>query len=144
MHFPDPETQPDFYTGVPSKRLVAWFIDTVLIAGLVLIALPFTAFTGLFFLPFLFLALSMAYRFVTIAGSSATWGMRFAGIELRDQSGARLDTTAAFLHCLGYIVSVSVPILQLASIVMMLASSRGQGLTDSLLGTIALNRRAHF
>ena len=144
MHLPDPETQPDFYAGVPSRRLLAWVVDTVLIAILVMIALPFTAFTGLFFLPFLFLALSLAYRFVTIAGGSATWGMRFAGIELRDLNGQRLDGTGAFLHSLGYIVSVSVPILQLASIVMMLASSRGQGLTDSLLGTTALNRRAHF
>ncbi|MAC79261.1 MAG: hypothetical protein CML66_14505 [Rhodobacteraceae bacterium] len=144
MHLPDPESQPDFYAGVPSKRLIAWIIDTILIGGLVLLAIPFTAFTGLFFLPFLFLALSFAYRFATIASGSSTWGMRFVGIELRDQNGRLLDSGTAFLHVLGYTVSVSVTILQLASIVMMLVSPRGQGLTDSLLGTTALNRRARF
>ena len=144
MHLPDPQTQPDFYAGVPSRRLLAWVIDTILIAAIVLVALPFTAFVGVFFLPVLFLVLGFAYRLVTLSGGSATWGMRFAGIELRDLNGQRLDGTGAFLHSLGYIVSVSVPILQLVSIVMMLASSRGQGLTDSLLGTTALNRRARF
>lgn len=144
MHLPDPETQPDFYDGVPAKRLLAWVIDTVLIALLVMIAVPFTAFTGLFFLPALFLLLGFAYRFVTIASGSATWGMRVLGIEFRDQTGARLESSTAFLHTLGYTVSVSIPILQLASIVMMLISPIGQGLTDSLLGTTALRRRARI
>ncbi|MEM8632904.1 MAG: RDD family protein [Pseudomonadota bacterium] len=144
MHLPDPDTQPDFYAGVPAKRLLAWVVDTVLVIALVLLALPFTAFTGLFFLPFLFLCLSFAYRFVTLASGSSTWGMHFAAIELRDETGARLDGSAAFFHTLGYIVSVSIPILQLISVVMMLLSARGQGLTDSLLGTTALNRRAQF
>lgn len=144
MHLPDPETQPEFYDGVPAKRLLAWVIDTVLIVGLVTIAIPFTAFTGLFFLPALFLLLGFAYRWVTIANGSATFGMRFLGIELRDQTGAPLDTGSAFLHTLGYTVSVSIPFLQLASIVMMLISPMGQGLTDSLLGTTAVRRRARF
>lgn len=144
MHLPDPEIQPDFYAGVPTKRLIAWIIDTILIAGLVLLAIPFTAFTGLFFLPFLFLALGFAYRFATIASGSSTWGMRFVGIEFRTQDGHLFDGGTAFLHVLGYTVSVSIPIIQLASIVMMLVSPRGQGLTDSLLGTTALNRRARF
>ena len=144
MHLPDPDMQPDFYAGVTSKRLLAWIIDVILIIGLVAVVLPFTAFTGFFFLPFLHLVLSFAYRFVTIAGGSATFGMRFTGIEFRDLNGRKFDSTTAFLHTLGYTVSVAVPILQLVSIVMMLASSRGQGLTDSLLGTTALNRRARF
>ncbi len=144
MHLPDPETQPEFYDGVPAKRLVAWVVDTVLILGLVMIAVPFTAFTALFFLPAMFLLLGFAYRFVTIASGSATFGMRFLRIEFRDQTGARLDSSTAFLHTLGYTISVSVPILQLVSIVMMLISPMGQGLTDSLLGTTAVRRRARI
>lgn len=144
MHLPDPDTQPGFYDGVPVKRLLAWIVDTILIAVIVALAVPFTAFTGLFFLPFLFLLLGFAYRFVTLAGGSATFGMRFFGIELRRDTGARLDTGTAFLHTLGYTLSVSIAILQLVSIVMMLTTARGQGLTDSLLGTVALRRRTGF
>ncbi len=144
MHLPDPDAQAEFYRAVPAKRLLAWVVDALLICVLVLLAIPFTAFTGLFFLPFLFLVLGFAYRFVTIAGGSATWGMRFAGIELRDGDGACFDTGTAFLHTLGYTISVAFPLIQLASIVMMLTSPRGQGLTDALLGSTMLNRRSRI
>jgi hypothetical protein len=50
---PDPHYQPEFYADVPLKRLISWAIDTVLIVLLVVLILPFTAFTGLFFLPLL-------------------------------------------------------------------------------------------
>lgn len=144
MHLPDPEIQPDFYRSVTSKRFFAWVLDSILIAILVTLAIPFTAFTGLFFLPVLFLLVGFAYRFVTIAAGSATFGMRFMGIELRDSSGARLDGGTAFLHTLGYSVSMAIPVLQLISVVLMLTSTYGQGLTDSVLGTFALNKRARF
>ncbi|MEC8575989.1 MAG: RDD family protein, partial [Pseudomonadota bacterium] len=38
-------------------------------------------------------------------------------------------------------ISVAIPVLQVISVLMMLTSSRGQGLTDALLGTVMLNRR---
>ncbi|MEM9552331.1 MAG: RDD family protein [Pseudomonadota bacterium] len=141
-HLPDPETQPQFYAGVPTKRLVAWLVDTVLIVVLCLVILPFTAFTGIFFFPFLVLVVGFAYRVVTLANGSATWGMRFAAIELRAADGSRFDLALAFWHTLGYTVSVSIPILQVISIVLMLTGDRGQGLTDNLLGTVALGRKA--
>ncbi len=46
---PDPDFQPEFYADVPGKRLLAFFIDTIIIIGLCVLVLPFTAFTGLFF-----------------------------------------------------------------------------------------------
>lgn len=141
---PDPDYQAEFYASVAPKRLLAWVVDSLIIFGLCMATVVMTAFVGLFIWPLLYLTIGFAYRTITIANGSATLGMRFAGIELRDLNGQRLDGTGAFLHSLGYVVSVSVPILQLVSIVMMLASSRGQGLTDSLLGTTALNRRASF
>ncbi|MGJ8558402.1 MAG: RDD family protein, partial [Sulfitobacter geojensis] len=42
---------------------------------------------------------------------------------------------------LGYSVSFAIPVLQLISIVLMLTSARRQGLTDMVLGTVALNKR---
>jgi uncharacterized RDD family membrane protein YckC len=141
-HTPDPETQPHFYASVPAKRLLAWVIDMVLIIGICLLIVPFTAFTGLFFFPFLMLVVGFAYRVVTLANGSATFGMRFAGIEFRAANGTTMDLGLAFLHTLGYSVSISLPILQVISIVLMLTGARGQGLTDMMLGTVAINRRA--
>lgn len=139
---PDPYAQPQFYTFVPTKRLVAWIIDTVVILILSAVAVVLTAFVGAFFWVLLYAAIGFAYRVVTIANGSATWGMRFAGIELRNAYGERLDLGLALAHTTGYTVSMLLPLLQLVSVVMMLTGARGQGLTDAFLGTVALNRRA--
>lgn len=139
---PDPHYQPEFYADVPVKRLLAWVVDTLVITALVALVLPFTAFVGLFFLPVLFLVLGFLYRWVTIAGGSATWGMRLMSIEFRDGQGRRFDNGMALLHTLGYTVSLALPILQVISIGLMLTGPRKQGLTDNLFGTVAINRRA--
>lgn len=141
---PDPTRQPEFYDAVPTKRLIAWIVDTVIILGLAVLTVLLTAFVGLFIWPFLYLAIGFAYRVVTIANGSATLGMRFAGIELRDAYGGALDMGQAIAHTAGYTISLSLPILQVISVVMMLTGARGQGLTDAFLGTVMLNRRAAF
>ncbi len=139
---PDPDLSPEFYADVPLKRFVAWVVDCIVIALLTAVAVPFTAFTGLFYLPVLFLLIGFFYRWLTIAARSATPGMRLAAVEFRTAEGGRFESGAAFLHTLGYTVSVSIFPLQLVSIVLMLTSARRQGLTDHLLGTAALNRAA--
>jgi uncharacterized RDD family membrane protein YckC len=141
---PDPETQPAFYRDVTGKRLLAWVIDTFLIALLSVLVLPFTAFTGIFFFPFLMLVIGFAYRVVTLTNGSATLGMRLLGIEFRKSNGAHFDLSMAFLHTLGLSVSFAFTILQVISIVLMLTSSRGQGLSDHILGTVAINRAAKY
>ena len=139
-HLPDPVTMPDYYRDVPTKRLVAWIVDGLLIAILVAVAIPFTLFTALFYLPLLWIAISFAYRTITIANGSATLGMRLMGIELRDSRGEPLDFVTAALHTGGYLVSVSFVFPQIISIVMMLTGARKQGLTDTILATAAINR----
>ncbi|KIN72224.1 RDD family protein [Sulfitobacter guttiformis KCTC 32187] len=114
----------------------------MIIASLTLLTVPFTLFISLFFLPVVFVLLGFAYRVVTLSRGSATWGMRFMAIELRTANDDHFDLSNAFLHTLGYTVSVMVAPLQLISIVLMLGSERRQGLTDMVLGTVALNRRA--
>ncbi|EPX80423.1 RDD family protein [Salipiger mucosus] len=141
-HLPDPQRQSGFYDSVPLKRGLAWVVDTLVVAVLVLIALVFTAFLGAFVFFALWMVVGFAYRVITIAGGSATWGMRLMAIEFRDWRGQRLDGMQAFLHTLGYSVSVAFMPLQLISIVCMCVTERGQGLTDLVLGTTALNRRA--
>ncbi len=141
-HLPDPETQPEFYADVPAKRLVAFVVDTLVILGLSLVVVPFTAFAGLFFFPLLMAAVGFAYRVVTIARASATWGMQLVAIEFRARDGGRFDLGLAFAHTLGLAISFGLPLLQVVSIVLMLTQPRGQGLSDLVLGTVAVNRRA--
>ncbi|APE43667.1 hypothetical protein BOO69_09750 [Sulfitobacter alexandrii] len=138
---PDPTTQPEFYEGILAKRFFAWAVDGLLIVAMCLLILPFTAFTGVFFFPALILVIGFLYRLATLASGSATWGMRLVGMELRDSRDRALDGGMAFLHTLGYSVSVTVAPLQLVSVVFMILSPRRQGLTDMLLGTVPLNRR---
>lgn len=140
MSFADPSTAPALYAGVPAKRLIAWMIDVALVAALCMLLLPFTFFTGIFFFPLLMLIVGFFYRWFTIANRSATWGMRMMAIELRDIAGNRFDSTNAFLHTAGYTVSVVTAPLQLISMIMMVVTQRGQGLTDLVLGTTAVNK----
>lgn len=130
------------YAGVPLRRGIAWVIDTVLIAVLSALVLPFTAFTGIFFFPLMMLVIGFFYRWGTIASGSATWGMRAMGIHLQDAEGYALGAGLGFLHTLGYTVSVAIAPLQLISVIMMLVTARGQGLTDLVLGTEAVNTSA--
>ncbi len=141
-HLPDPDTQSQFYEGVAIKRLMAWLVDTVLIVLVAIAILPFTAFTGLFFFPFLILVVGFVYRTLTLAGGSATWGMRLFAIEFRTMHGERFDIGTAFAHTLGYSISFAVFPAQAVSVILMLTTPRGQGLTDHVLGTVAMNRRS--
>ncbi len=140
---PDPHFQPEFYADVPLKRLISWVIDTILIVLIVIVIVPFTAFTGLFFLPLLTFFVSFAYRVITLSNGAATLGMRLTAIELRNAQGHRLNSGEALLHTIGYTLSFAFPLLQIASVVMMASTQRGQGLSDMALGTVALNKRAH-
>ncbi|MGH1446099.1 MAG: RDD family protein [Cognatishimia sp.] len=141
---PDPVSQPEFYADVPMKRFLSWIADMVLIGILCVLILPFTAFTGIFFFPFLIMVVGFAYRVITLTNGSATLGMRFFGIEFRTQHGDRFDLGTAFMHTLGYSVSFTFFVLQIISIVLMMTSSRSQGLTDHVLGSVAINKAARY
>jgi len=142
MHLPHPETHPEFYEDVVSKRLLAWLVDVLIISILTAFLSIFTLFTALFFWPLFYAVISFLYRWTTLAGKSATLGMRLFAIELRRNDGSYLDGGTAFLHTAGYFASVAIFPAQLISIAMMLLSPRRQGLTDAILGTAVLNTRA--
>lgn len=141
---PDPDREASFYQDVPTKRLIAWVIDTLITALITLLIIPFTAFIGLFFLPILYLTVNFIYRTVTLARHSATPGMRITSIEFRTYRGTGFDLPTALLHTLGYAVSVSMVFPQIISIILMCTTPRAQGLTDRVLGTAALNRSARY
>lgn len=139
---PNPSSQAELYADVPTKRFFAWIIDVVVIAVLTALVTPFTFFTALFFLPVLFAVISFLYRWVTLTTGSATWGMRMVALEMRQSDGRPFTGGTAFLHTLGYVISVVTFPLQLISIALMLMSERKQGLSDMVLGTAAINRTA--
>lgn len=133
------DLDPQLYAGVTLKRAIAWVFDVVMIAMLCALVLPFTAFTGIFFFPLMMLVVGFIYRWFTLASGSSTWGMRMMGIHFRDHHGAPLSSELALAHTLGYSISITVAPLQLISIILMLVTKRGQGLSDLVLGTEAVN-----
>ncbi|NDW52361.1 RDD family protein [Aliiroseovarius sp. PrR006] len=137
---PDPDTQAEFYQDVTLKRLLAWFIDVVLIFGMFFCIGILTFGIGFFLSGLVYLAVGFVYRMTTLTNKSATLGMRLTAIELRRHDGQRFDRQTAALHTLAYYLSMSTFILQLISIVMMFTTARGQGLSDMVLGTAAINR----
>lgn len=141
---PDPDRHADFYRGVAVKRGVAWAIDAVVTTALTALIVPFTAFTALLFLPLLFLAVNFVYRAAFLANTSATPGMWLTGIEFRRLDGDRLDSGSAIAHTMGTMVTWGFVLPQLASVLLMLLGPRGQGLSDLVLGTAAINRPARF
>ncbi len=141
-HLPDPDRQPEFYRSVATKRFVAWLFDIAFISLLCTVAILFTLGFGVFILALIYAVVSFVYRVITISSGSATLGMRFMGIELRDSFGEKLDTGKAVAHTAGYFISMAFPVIQIVSVIMMLTSARCQGLTDAFLGTVMINQRA--
>lgn len=143
---PDPDREPQFYEGVPARRLAAWVVDFLLVLLIgVPIALVFGLATfglGFALFPMVIATVGFLYRTATIADRSATLGMRFMGIELRRSDGSRFDLVTAFLHTAIYTVAISFVFVQLASCVAILLTRYGQGLPDIILRTTAINRPA--
>jgi uncharacterized RDD family membrane protein YckC len=143
---PDPERDRQFYDGVPARRLAAWVFDLAIILAIgVPVAIVFGLATfgfGFALFPLVVASVGFLYRTASIASGSATWGMRFMGIELRRHDGSRFDLTTALLHTGIYTVSFSVIVLQIISCGAILTTRYGQGLNDIILRTTAINRPA--
>ena len=134
----------EMHADTTSKRFIAWIIDVVLVGILTAIAIPMTFFIGALFAPALYAILSFLYRWVTMANGSATLGMRIMAVSIRHLDGRPLDNGTAFLHVVGYFVTIVVFPLQLFSIALMLMTERKQSLTDHILGTAGFNGAARY
>ncbi|WP_208351857.1 RDD family protein [Pseudaestuariivita rosea] len=139
---PDPDYQSEFYSDIPTKRFFAWVVDVFIVTLIVTVISLLSLGVGFFFFFLLMFLIGFAYRVITLSGQSATLGMRLVAIELRTSSGSKFDTGMAFLHTIGYYMSMGFALAQFVSIILMLATPRRQGLTDHVLGTVALNRAA--
>ncbi|TCT02405.1 RDD family protein [Aquabacter spiritensis] len=160
-HAYDPVTQPEYFEGVLSRRLVAFCIDAVIIvAPIVLLAMFIFVFgivtlsLGWMLFPVLgpaFVIWAVWYNAVTLGSpASATLGMRAMDLEMRTWYGAPAYALLGAVHAIGYWVSMSVltPFVLLVG----LFNSRRRLLHDFAVGTVIVNaepradalRRARF
>lgn len=143
---PHPTLDPQFYRGVPARRLFAFAVDMAasLALGVAAAAVFGIATLGIGFLAFA-PAIAFAaflYRWLSIARWSATPGMLAAGIELRRYDGARFTSADALLHTGLFSVMTLAVLPQMASVAVMATSPIGRGLHDMVLGSTAINRPA--
>ena len=143
MRIPDPQSHPEFYESVTTKRFFAWLIDSAIVLAILIITSPFTFFVSLFLFPFFYAAIDFIYRTATLSMGSATIGMRIMAIELRHESGHRLDFITSVFHTIGLYVSYAFVLVQLLSIGMMVMRDDRKSLTDMVIGTVIVNR-AHI
>jgi uncharacterized RDD family membrane protein YckC len=140
----DPAIHPELYQGVRSRRIFAFLIDFCVIVALMVVAYLVIGVLGIFTLGLLWLLLpavwpvvAILYSTLTLGGPhSATPGMRFVGIEIRNIRGERIDHAIALFHALGFWFSVAIltPLILLVA----LLTQRKQLLHDLVLGTVAV------
>lgn len=136
---PDPQTDPQFYVGVPARRLVAWAVDVAIAAMLTAVFVILTFGLGFFVMGLAFVAIDFTHRIIFISSRSGTIGMRLLGIELRGDDGRRFDMTRALGHTILYYIAGLSVIAQIISVIMMSGSSLGRGLHDIPLGSTMIN-----
>jgi len=147
-HAFDPETQPELFRGVLTRRFFAFLIDLlVLSVPVVLVSLFIAVFglvtLGLGWMLFGFVApasviWAIVYYGMTLGGPrSATVGMRVMDLEMRTWYGEPSYFLLAATHAVVYWISVSVlsPLVLLVG----LFNKRRRLLHDVILGTVVIN-----
>ena len=141
----DPDIHPELYDNVLSKRIVAFFIDALIVillmipAALVIFIVGVVTFgIGWVLYSALFAIVALGYIWLTLGGpGSATLGMRATGITMRTWNGGRSFPLLAVMHALIFWFSVGLltPLILLIG----LFTRRRQLLNDLLLGTVIVN-----
>jgi uncharacterized RDD family membrane protein YckC len=143
----DPVERPELYESILAKRVVAFFIDAIIVFLLMIPAALIVALLGIFtfgigwllFAP-LFALVALGYVAFTLGGSNAaTVGMRALGIEMRVLDGGRPYPLLAAVH--GLIFWLSVTILTPLVLIIALVADRSRPLHDLILNTVLLNSR---
>ena len=150
-HAYDPIVQPELFENVLARRMIAFFIDVLVIAvPLALLAVFILVFgvvtLGLgWFLFLLFTPISVIwalfYYGLTLGSpASATIGMRMVGLEMRTWYGAPMYFLLGAVHAVAYWLTVTLltPFILLVG----LFNDRRRLLHDMLLGTIVINSTA--
>ena len=99
-------------SGVLGSRLLAYFVDLVVIGLLVLFYGFLAAFLGFLtlgftwlFVPIMLPLVALFYNGLTLSGPHrATWGMRLVGIEMRMRDGTHVGFLVAAVHAVLFYV----------------------------------------
>ena len=143
----DPDTQPELFEGVRSRRFLAFLIDATIILILTFIVGVLVFLLGILTLGFgwllyggIFPAVALIYTAMTAGGpNSATIGMRTMGLEMRTWYGTKMYHLLAAMHALVFYFSIS--ILTPFVLLVCLFNGRKRCLHDMLMGTIVINSK---
>ena len=143
---PDPETAPELFESLLTRRVMAFGIDIVILAIVISVAAVVALLAGIFTLGLGFLAtpvilfLSVVLYYGATLGSvrRATIGMQAMDLVLTPTRGAPLDGWRAFAHPLIYWLTCWV--LPPFSLLLALFTPRRQLLHDLLLGVLMVRR----
>ncbi|WP_421724093.1 RDD family protein [Bauldia sp.] len=141
----DPDEHPELYDGVLSKRVVAFFIDAIVVFALMIPAALVVFIVGFITLGIgwvlygaLFAIVALTYIGLTLGGpKAATIGMQLTATEMRTWNGGRPFPLLAIMHAL--IFWFSIGLLTPLILLLGLFTRRRQLLHDVLLGTLVLN-----
>jgi uncharacterized RDD family membrane protein YckC len=150
-HAYDPAVTPELFEGVLARRVIAFFIDLVILTLPVLFATLFILIFGLVTLglgwllfwllwPAAVLWAILYYGFTFGGQHSATWGMRAAGVELRTWYGAPAYFVLGAMHGIAFWIFMS--LLTPLILVICFFNTRRRLLHDITLGTIVINSAA--
>jgi uncharacterized RDD family membrane protein YckC len=147
-HAYDPALNPELFEGVLARRLIAFFIDIVIIMLPVVFAAIFIFFLGLvtfllgWALFWLLYPATIVWAIVYYGSTfgspaSATVGMRLMDLEMRTWYGAPAYFVLGAVHAIVYWVTVSflTPLILLVGFF----NERRRLLHDILLGTVVIN-----
>jgi len=131
------------FEGVLFRRIIAFLVDCVLIA---ILMIPFLVFTlllailtfGLLVIPVGGVLTFFYFMLFTGGAKSATPGMRLMGIELRDARGGRPDLLQAGIRTLVFMASNAVLPVIICAIA--LFDLRRRTLHDMLTSTVVVRR----
>ena len=150
-HAHDPATNPELFEGVLARRVVAFFIDLIIITIPIVFAAVVIALFGLFTFGlgwFLYWVLPPAatiwaifyYGLTFGSPASATLGMRAMDLEMRIWYGSPVYFLLGAVHAIVFWITVSAltPLILLVG----LFNERHRLLHDMLVGTIVINNPA--
>jgi uncharacterized RDD family membrane protein YckC len=147
-HAFDPDRNPEYFDGVLSRRLIAFFIDAVIVVGPIVLLGLFIFVLGLvtlglgwllfWLLSPIFVIWAIVYTGATLGSpQSATIGMRAMDLELRVWNGARMYFLLGAVHAIFFwvITATFTPLIHLIA----LFNRRSRLLQDFLTGTVMIN-----
>ncbi|MEX6505238.1 RDD family protein [Jiella sp. M17.18] len=138
---------PRLYSGVRSRRILAFLFDYTIVLLLMIPAAIVVFFLGILsfglgwsLYAFLFPVVAIPYVGFTMGGAhQATPGMRFADIRIARLDGEKVDPILAVLH--GVIFWAANAVLTPFVLLVGLFTPRKQLLQDLLLGTVVVRDR---